>query len=576
MSIKETLKKVADLAEYYKIDKPYLVGGLPRDIYIQGNIKTKDVDITTNSSDVLRLGILTANFFNTPFEISDDGHITVFMENLDLDFSSNFISENVKEYLTGDFKNFEEAFSRDFTINILHQDLENGNFFDPTGQSVEDLKNKIIRTPVPAEITLTDDPRRAYRAINLAVRYGFKIDEDIINFVKNNNDLFSGKKTGAQGIPIKDKYITVKINNSLSYNPDLTIKYLKDMNLFRNVPLTGDFKNILIEKKLLNEYLNLNNIKKAAVMNSIAKNWEEYSSQGPAHQEVMEWWKDNYSKIPEHKTSDYQSWTKWYMNHYNTDWAFVHKSPEETLEIMKAESESKLKPLLSERGDLPGKGFFEKLKFKKDKEPGKKLKTPFSRSDYLRKVDRNPHANLSDITDDLKSFISVLGETAEELGVQKPRINSGKRTVEQQANAMWTNWNNNGGMKGGREYLINLYNDTYANNIADAFERNYNRKSKAIQEASVIVAAQPTPRFGHTSEIAAAIDLHPTQGIEKVFDTIKNTGRFDFKILDERRAANHWHLEVMKDHGLTQKVASIQERKYILKQLSLLYKNIEK
>src|SRR5690606_21782229 len=184
MSIKETLKQISEIARFYKIDKPYVVGGLPRDIYLQKEIKTSDIDLTTNSPDILRLGILVADHLNSPFELSDDGHLTIFADEFDIDFSSNFVSDRVLEYLDEDKKKFAEAFSRDFTINTLHRDLESGEFFDPTGMAVRDIKDKIIRTPVPVNITLTDDPRRAYRAINLAVRYNFSIDPDIVHFVK--------------------------------------------------------------------------------------------------------------------------------------------------------------------------------------------------------------------------------------------------------------------------------------------------------------------------------------------------------------------------------------------------------
>ncbi len=171
MPIKETLNLIARLAQHYNIDKPYIVGGLPRDLYLKKDIKTNDVDLTTNSLDVLRLGILVADKLNVPFELSEDSHVTVYFDEFDIDFSSHFISDKVLEFLDGKFAGFEEAFSRDFTINTLHQDLATENFFDPTQQAVQDLAAGVIRTPVPPEITFSDDPRRAYRAINLAVRY---------------------------------------------------------------------------------------------------------------------------------------------------------------------------------------------------------------------------------------------------------------------------------------------------------------------------------------------------------------------------------------------------------------------
>ena len=96
MDLGEVLKLTADIADTYLIDKPYIVGGLPRDVYLKKEeIKTTDVDITTNSSEVLRLGILLAEELNETFELSDNGHVTVFTDKFDLDFSSHFVSEAV-------------------------------------------------------------------------------------------------------------------------------------------------------------------------------------------------------------------------------------------------------------------------------------------------------------------------------------------------------------------------------------------------------------------------------------------------------------------------------------------------
>jgi tRNA nucleotidyltransferase/poly(A) polymerase len=248
MNLGETLSLVAQIAERYLVDKPYIVGGLPRDVYLKKEIKTTDVDLTTNSPDVLRLGILVANEMNATFELSDDGHLTAFTDSFDLDFSSNFISEGVVEYLGDKHQEYHEAYSRDFTINTLHQDLLTREIVDPTGQGFEDIKNKIIRTPVPPHITLEDDPRRIYRAVNLAARYGYRIDPTIVEFVLENPEIFSSEN-------VKDKYISVKIAKALKEDAELTLHLLRELDLLKNVPLSGYFKDVLISKKLLVEYL---------------------------------------------------------------------------------------------------------------------------------------------------------------------------------------------------------------------------------------------------------------------------------------------------------------------------------
>ena len=54
MSISNDLILVANLAKKFNIDKPYMVGGVPRDYAMAaGPIKTSDIDLTTNTPDSL-------------------------------------------------------------------------------------------------------------------------------------------------------------------------------------------------------------------------------------------------------------------------------------------------------------------------------------------------------------------------------------------------------------------------------------------------------------------------------------------------------------------------------------------
>lgn len=535
MSIKHTLATIANIAEKYQLYKPYIVGGLPRDIYLKSKIKTTDIDLTTNHSDVLRLGILTSSFYNSTFELADDKHITVFLDSFDIDFSSNFISESVLKILDDKQKEYAEAYSRDFTINTLHQDLKTFKFYDFTGSAIQDLDSKIIRTPVDPSITLTDDPRRIYRAINLAAKYNFKIDDSIINFAKENKDLFSEK--------VKDKYIILKISDALSQNQELTLKLLLELGLLNSVPLFEKFKDALISTKLLSNYLE-NDVQSNLVKDALKKpqNWEEYASQGRAYQKLSDWWKQNYYKFPNHDSPDYFSWVSWYNNKYNNDWGHQHKSPEETLNIMIEESKG-IQQTLPEFKSGPVKLI-------------RPQQYELTSNDYLSKVKYSKTADLINISDVTKKFISYIGLAASKQNIQTPYITSGYRSIKEQAMLMIRNWKTNGALHGGREYLEKLYGKDYGGSIADIIEK-YGVGREAIEKAILIVN-----KFGsqHTKSPGQAIDFRNTPGIKELIEQAKS--EFNIKVIDETNTANpHIHVSV---YGII-KTSNYQYRKERLK-----------
>lgn len=77
---------------------------------------------------------------------------------------------------------------RDFTINALAISLAKSTFgevIDPF-DGLEDLKNKIIKTPLEPEQTYSDDPLRMMRAVRFAAQLGFQIEQKSIDAIKQH------------------------------------------------------------------------------------------------------------------------------------------------------------------------------------------------------------------------------------------------------------------------------------------------------------------------------------------------------------------------------------------------------
>lgn len=252
--MKSEFHKLLRLSNRYILNKPFLVGGVPRDFVLGTSGKTFDYDITTNNADSIRLGVLFSEETDRPFRLFQEGNLKVMFDKFSYDFSSNFESDGVIKFLnnkgSGAGSADYETYSRDFTINTLQQDMDSHDIMDPTGMGVKDIEDGIIRTPVPAEITLIDDPRRIFRAINFSARYGMDVDSEIINFVRDNNkEIFNTE------LRPKDSFIVSKVGESISNDADRTIQLLDDMNILDEVPLEGLFKEQIIKRRMVLDYL---------------------------------------------------------------------------------------------------------------------------------------------------------------------------------------------------------------------------------------------------------------------------------------------------------------------------------
>lgn len=73
----------------------------------------------------------------------------------------------------------EDAVRRDLTVNALFYNLHSRCVEDFTGRGLEDLRQRVARTPLPALQTLLDDPLRALRAVRLAAKLGLSLDSEL-------------------------------------------------------------------------------------------------------------------------------------------------------------------------------------------------------------------------------------------------------------------------------------------------------------------------------------------------------------------------------------------------------------
>jgi poly(A) polymerase len=117
---------------------------------------------------------------------------------------------------------YEDLERRDFTINSMAED-EGGNIYDYF-EGKEDIKNKILRTPIDPYKSFSDDPLRLIRAMRFNITKDFKFCEELENAF-NDDKLWNKIKH-----TVSEERIREELYKCFEYDTVKTIELLKSLN----------------------------------------------------------------------------------------------------------------------------------------------------------------------------------------------------------------------------------------------------------------------------------------------------------------------------------------------------------
>lgn len=202
-SLKNPIFKIIAQASQELNLESYVIGGFVRDILLKRDYK-KDIDIVAIGSGIDLALKVSELLPNKPKVQVFKNYGTAMLRYKDIDVE--FVGARKESYTeesrnpkvaTGTLQDDQER--RDFTINALAFSLnkENfGNLIDPF-KGLQDLENKIIKTPLNPDITYSDDPLRMLRAIRFATQLNFQIEKESLDAITRNAErikIISGER----------------------------------------------------------------------------------------------------------------------------------------------------------------------------------------------------------------------------------------------------------------------------------------------------------------------------------------------------------------------------------------------
>ncbi|EPQ61126.1 hypothetical protein GLOTRDRAFT_69359 [Gloeophyllum trabeum ATCC 11539] len=153
----------------------------------------------------------------------------------------------------------EDALRRDITINALFYNVHSREVEDHTNKGLQDLKDGVVRTPLPPKETFMDDPLRVIRCIRFASRFGYNMVPELQDAARDPQiqsaviSKISRERVGEEldkmmkgmsiAILLNDRFVATDCN--IGRDPLRSVHLINDLSLYDSVfPLPSSVTSI--------------------------------------------------------------------------------------------------------------------------------------------------------------------------------------------------------------------------------------------------------------------------------------------------------------------------------------------
>ena len=222
--------------------KVFVIGGYVRDLLLER--PSKDVDFVVVGSGIsFAKKVAAALGQNTHAKyFKNFGTAMIRHHDWDLEFvgaRKESYRKSSRKPIVEDGSLSEDQKRRDFTINALSISLQAkgfGDVYDPFN-GIDDINNKLIRTPLDPDITFSDDPLRMMRAIRFASQLHFSIELNTYKAIERNKNRIQ--------IVSRERILDELNKIVLSEKPSTGFKILENTGLLKIIfPKFVDLKGV--------------------------------------------------------------------------------------------------------------------------------------------------------------------------------------------------------------------------------------------------------------------------------------------------------------------------------------------